>query len=360
MTARIDVNLGDRSYPIFVAADYSGMGKCLKEAGISGKLAVITDSNVDKHLWDRFRKELGTYEDGIFKHVIPAGEASKNLDTVKEIYKFLFDLRLDRSSTIAALGGGVTGDIAGFAAATFLRGINFVQVPTSLLAQADSSVGGKVGVDFEGGKNMIGAFYQPKLVYANVGSLSTLPEREFKSGLAEVVKHGMIADAGFFSFLEDNMDAVLGLDAETLKYVVKTNCSIKSGVVEKDEKESGLRAILNFGHTTGHAVESASGFKMLHGECVSVGIVAACKMAQYLGMIDDSVLRRAEAILGRIGLPVAISGIDPEDILNRMLHDKKIKNGRLTFVLPKKIGEVERRVIDDHGLIRKVLREITV
>ena len=360
MTARINVNLGDRSYPIFVASDYSGMDKCLREAGISGKLAVITDSNVDKHQWDLFRKELGTYEDGIFKYVIPAGETSKNLDTVKEIYRFLFDLRLDRNSTIAALGGGVTGDSAGFAAATFLRGINFVQVPTSLLAQADSSVGGKVGVDFEGGKNMIGAFYQPKLVYANVGSLATLPERELKSGLAEVVKHGMIADAGFFSYLENNMDAVLRLDAETLKYVVMTNCSIKSGVVEKDEKESGLRAILNFGHTTGHAVESASDFKMLHGECVSVGIVAACKIAQYLGMVDDSVLRRAEAVLKRIGLPVAVSGIDPEDIFNKMLHDKKIKNGSLTFVLPKKIGEVERRVIDDYGLIRKILREITI
>jgi 3-dehydroquinate synthase len=357
---KLNVNLKERSYPIYLTTDYSKIGECVFREKVNGKIVVITDTNVDRYQSHECISALQGLGCEVYKYIFEAGEKSKTLDTVKDIYKFLSDLKLDRSSTLIALGGGVVGDVTGFAAATFLRGIEFVQVPTSLLAQADSSVGGKVGVDFEGDKNLIGAFYQPKLVYINVNTLRTLPKREFISGLAEVIKHGLILNKDFFDYVEYNLDKILELEQDVLQYIAKMNCSIKARVVEQDEKESGLRAILNFGHTIGHAVESVSGFELLHGECVSIGIAGAYKMAKYLGMVDAETEARVVATLKKAGLPVSVSGLDVDQVYSQMFADKKIKKNKLHFILPKKIGEVIECAIDDEKLIKKVISELNI
>jgi len=356
---KLNINLGDRGYPIYITSDYDSLGKCFKTAGISGSAVIVTDTNVARCQLEECRKGLEQTGCDISEYIIEAGEKSKNLDTVKDIYGFLAGRKFERKSTVIAFGGGVVGDIAGFAAATFLRGINFVQIPTSLLAQADSSVGGKVGVDFQGGKNIIGSFYQPRLVYINVNSLVTLPKRELRSGLAEVVKHGVIRDADYFEFISGNIEKIFGFNTDTLMYLARVNCTIKGGIVEQDEKEvSGQRAVLNFGHTIGHAVESASGFELLHGECVSIGMMGAFIMARNLGMIDDTPLKKVRGTLESIGLPVGIKDLDVAKIYDLMLYDKKVRNGRLNFILPKEIGEVFQVTVDDENLVKKVLEEL--
>lgn len=356
---KININLNERSYPIYITTDYSDLRSSLNGAKISGKMVIITDTNVDKCQADLCMESLRNYEGEIYKYVIQAGEKSKNLDTIKDIYKFLIDLKLDRNSTLVALGGGVVGDITGFAAATFFRGINFVQVPTSLLAQSDSSVGGKVGVDFNDSKNIVGAFYQPKFVYMNVNTLKTLPKRELQAGLAEVVKHGIIQDSDFFEYIDYNVNKIFSFDEGVLQYLAKINCSIKGSVVEKDEKESGLRANLNFGHTVGHAIETVMNFELLHGECVALGMIAAFKIAQYLEMVDTDLVDKVRNTLVKIGLPVRLDGIDVEKVYNQMFFDKKMKGNKLTFVLPrKKIGEVIQCTIDDEVLIKRAISEL--
>lgn len=355
---KLNINLAERSYPIYIASDFADLAKAFASARLSGKVVIITDSNVDGYYSEECMNVLRKAGYEVYKHVIPAGEQNKNLDTVREIYKFLLELKLDRQSSIVALGGGVTGDIAGFAAATFLRGINFIQIPTSLLAQADSSVGGKVGVDFEGSKNIIGAFHQPRFVYVNVNTLKTLPERELRSGLAEVIKHGLIMDADFYDYMDFNIKKIFTFDESVLQYMTKMNCTIKGKVVELDERESDLRAILNFGHTVGHAVESVSGFSLLHGECVSIGMVAAYKLAQYLNMVNEQTVSKVVATLQKAGLPVKASGMDAERIYSQMFHDKKIKNNRLVFVLPRALGEVIQCNVENEELVKQVLNEI--
>ncbi|GAE87723.1 3-dehydroquinate synthase [Acetivibrio straminisolvens] len=356
---KVNVDLQERSYPIYINTDYSQIGKCIHSAKLTGKMVLITDTNVDKYQADECVKAFVEAGCEVNKFVIPAGEENKNLDTMRDIYKFLLGLKLDRSATLIALGGGVVGDITGFAAATFLRGINFVQIPTTLLAQSDSSVGGKVGVDFEGSKNIVGAFYQPKFVYINVSTLKTLPERELRAGLAEVVKHGIILDEEFYEYVDYNVLKIFNYDEAVLQYIAKKNCSIKASVVEKDEKEGGLRAILNFGHTIGHAIETVMDFKLLHGECVSLGMVAAMRMALYLEMIDQHSVDRVKGTLDKIGLPTKLEGIDVDSVYNQMFYDKKIKGSKLTFVLPrKKIGEVIQCTIDDEDLIKRVIASL--
>lgn len=355
---KVNVNLAERSYPIYISSDYSGLGKRIAAAGLQGKIALITDKNVDKYQSDSVISILGKYTDKLYKYVIEPGEKNKNLDTVKGIYKFLIDSKFDRDSTLVALGGGVVGDITGFAAATFLRGINFVQVPTSLLAQADSSVGGKVGVDFENSKNIIGAFYQPKLVYINVSSLKTLSKRELRSGLAETLKHGLILDEYFYEYVEYNIEKIFNYNVDILQYIAKMNCVIKGKVVEEDEREGDLRAILNFGHTIGHAVESVSNFELLHGECVAVGIIGAYKMAQYLEMVNEETVNKVTQTIEKVGLPTKLSGINVEKVYEQMFYDKKVRKDKLVFILPKKIGKVVKCVIDDENLVKTVLGEI--
>ncbi len=357
---KLNINLNERSYPIYITTDYSELGKSLQSAKLRGKMVLITDTNVEKQQSDLCIESLKDYDCEIHKFVIPAGEKSKNLENIREIYKFLIDLKLDRSATLIALGGGVVGDITGFAAATFLRGINFVQVPTSLLAQSDSSVGGKVGVDFNDSKNIIGAFYQPRLVYINVNSLKTLPKRELQAGLAEVVKHGIIQDPDFFEYIDYNVNKIFSFDEGVLQYLAKMNCAIKGNVVEKDEKESGLRANLNFGHTIGHAIETVMNFELLHGECVALGMVGAFKMAQYLEMVDESLVDKVKETLKKIGLPVRLDGIDVDKVYNQMFYDKKIKGSKLTFILPRrKIGEVIQCTIDDEELIKRAIADLS-
>lgn len=355
---KLNVNLGERSYPIYIGEDFGSLDKSLCNARLLGKTVLITDTNVDVCQAGACMEALKAAGIDVAKYVIEAGEKSKNLSTVQDIYKFLIGLKLDRNSTLIALGGGVVGDITGFVAATYLRGINFVQVPTSLLAQADSSVGGKVGVDLEGSKNIIGAFYQPKLVYININTLRTLPEREIKCGLAEVVKHGIILGADFLDYIDYNVKKIFSFDVDVLEYIAKANCEIKASVVEKDEREGDLRAILNFGHTIGHAIETVSNFELLHGECVALGMIAAFKMAVYLEMANKKEFERVKGVLQKIGLPTNLPGIDVEKVYSQMFLDKKVKGNKLLFVLPRKIGEVVQLSIDDEALVKRVIAEL--
>ncbi|MCX8129975.1 MAG: 3-dehydroquinate synthase [Clostridia bacterium] len=355
---KVNVNLGERSYPIYITTDYSGIGKCISSARLNGKIVVITDTNVAKYQAGECIASIEAAGYEVQKYIIQAGEKSKNLDTVSDIYKYLLQLRLDRDSVLIALGGGVVGDITGFVAATFLRGINFIQVPTSSLAQADSSVGGKVGVDFEGSKNIIGAFYQPRFVYINVNTLKTLPKRELIAGFGEIIKHGIIRDSDFFDYIDYNTKKIFNFDEDILQFIAKTNCSIKGAVVEQDEKESGLRAVLNFGHTIGHAIESVYDFELLHGECVSLGMVGAFRMAQMLEMVTGETVEKVTKTLARVGLPVELDGIDVEKVYKQMFFDKKIKNNKLSFILPRGIGEVIQVSIDDEGLIKKAISSL--
>lgn len=355
---KMNVNLGDRGYPIYVTSDFSGLGKACVSAKLYGKMVVITDNNVEKHYCDACVEALSETGAEVSHYVISAGEKSKSLDTVSEIYRQLVSLKLDRHSTLVALGGGVVGDITGFAAATFMRGIQFIQIPTSLLAQADSSIGGKTGVDFEGNKNMIGAFYQPRFVFINVNTLRTLPERELRSGLAEVIKHGLILDSDFFEYIDYNINKIFSFDENVLQYITKLNCTIKGNVVEQDEREGSLRAILNFGHTIGHAVESVSNFVMLHGESVSVGIAGAYRLALKLGMVDAKMVEKVENTLVKAGLPIKVNGMDINKIYKKMFNDKKVKDGKLNFVLPKAIGDVVQCTVDNEEFIKEVLAEL--
>ncbi len=352
---KININLGRRSYPIYISSDYLNINNCLNAAKLKGKIIVITDENVEKYQYQNFKDCQENFNQEINKYVIKPGEFSKNLSTVEDLYKFLVSKRADRDTTLIALGGGIVGDITGFVAATYLRGINFVQVPTTLLAQVDSSVGGKVGVDFEGIKNIIGAFYQPKFVYINVSSLKTLPKREISAGLAEVIKHAVIRDKDFFDYIEYNMIKIFNFDENVLQYLIKTNCQIKGSIIEADEKENGIRAILNYGHTIGHAIESISNFNYLHGECVSLGMVAAMKLSKYFKMIKDTDILKVISILRAANLPISFENIDIEAVFGQLFFDKKIKNNRFTFVLSKGIGEVELIKIDDPLIIKTVL-----
>lgn len=356
---RLDVKLDRRRYPIYITSGYGELGKIASNIANTGKIAVITDTNVDKFQYKSFIDEFNCCNLRLYKYVVEAGEKSKNLDTVQSIYKFLLENGFERSDTIIALGGGVIGDITGFVASTYLRGIDFIQIPTSLLAQVDSSVGGKVGVDFEGLKNMIGAFYQPRLVYININSLKTLPVREMTAGLAEVIVHCIIKDSELFDYVESNLDNIFSLKEDILIQMIMKNCMIKSKVVEEDERDTGLRAILNFGHTIGHALESVYEFSLLHGECVAIGIVGAFKIARYMGMVDERTVSRVSVLLQNTGLPVRMDGMDVEQVLKSMYFDKKTKGNTLIFILPKDIGNVFKFRIQDTALIRKVLEEMS-
>lgn len=337
-TLRVD--LQENSYDIWFEKNFDAFGDALAQINAPQKLLVVTDTNVNELYGQEMMRLLSETGYDADLCVFSAGEQYKSMDTVLMICEACLRHKMDRSSMIIALGGGVTGDMAGFAASIFMRGIRFVQVPTTLLAQSDSSVGGKTGVDFSGSKNILGAFHQPKLVYVNVGTLKTLPEREFISGMGEVIKHGMIRDAAFFDYLEQNADKIKRLDEEALIYMAHVNCAIKAAVVAEDEKETGLRAILNFGHTIGHAMESAAHFTRTHGACVGTGMCAAAVLAHRRGMIPEDVVLRLKHILKLYGFDTEIDGVSAEEIYRYMQNDKKKANGRLKFVLPEKIGSV--------------------
>lgn len=342
---KLSLDLGINSYDILFEKNFGKLTEQLGKIGAPKKMLIVTDSNVAKLYGKEVEKILldGGYE--VKTHIFDAGEENKRMDTILNICGDCIAHKMDRKSMIVALGGGVVGDMAGFAAAIYMRGIRFVQIPTTLLSQSDSSVGGKTGVDFADSKNILGAFHQPKLVYINVSTLKTLPKREFVSGMGEVVKHGIIYDKEFFEYLKENSDKVKSLDSDTLIKTAKINCSIKAGVVMRDEKENGLRAVLNFGHTIGHAVESAKHFEMTHGECVGLGICAASRIAYRRKMISDAEFEEIKAVLKMYDIPVKTDIDDVGFVVDFMQKDKKKSEGKLKFVLPEKIGSVV--IVDD-------------
>ncbi len=295
----------------------------------------------------------------MFSAVIPAGESSKSLNIYETLITKALQHGLNRKSAIIALGGGVTGDLAGFAAATYMRGIDFIQIPTSLLAQVDSSVGGKVAVNHTLAKNIIGAFYQPEFVYINVSTLTTLPKREFSSGMAEIIKHGFIYDEVFLKSLDEDMDKLMSLDFAVLAEAIKNSCRIKAQIVEQDEKENGIRAILNFGHTIGHAIEAVAGYdKYTHGEAVSLGMVYESLIAREMGLIDDDYVERLRFMLHRANLPTAMTDLDTDKLIQKMSFDKKNQDNRITFVLPTDYGKVEIFKNIGNNLIKRVLNQL--
>ncbi|MFH1256548.1 MAG: 3-dehydroquinate synthase [Candidatus Diapherotrites archaeon] len=314
----------------------------LKKKKYGNRYAIITDSNVGKKIGKKFAGEMKGIKLACELIVFPAGEKHKTLVTVEKLQEKMLAKGFDRKDCIIALGGGVTGDLAGFCAATFMRGIPFVQVPTTLLAMVDSSIGGKTGVDIKGGKNFSGAFYQPKKVFIDVSLLKNLPEKELRNGLSEVVKHAIIADERLFSFLESNVKNILKRDEAVLEKIIAKNCAIKAEVVEKDEKEENLRRILNFGHTIGHAIESATGFKKFsHGEAVAIGLHAEALVAEMVSCLSWVSGLRIRVLLEEFGLNTTLhKGISAKKILAEMKHDKKAIGGKVKFVLPQKIGKM--------------------
>lgn len=316
------------------------------------RLCVVTDSRVDQ----LYGAEVLNILDGkcrkAVKYVFPEGEAGKNLDTVKEIYRFLIEEGFERRDMLLALGGGVVGDITGYAAATYLRGIDFVQIPSTLLAQADSSIGGKTGVDFDGYKNMVGAFKMPRLVYMNLALLQTLEERQYFSGFAEVMKHGLIRDAAFYEWLIENMYEICERDLQVLQEMLIRSCTVKKLVVEKDPEEQGDRALLNLGHTIGHAIEKAKNFTLYHGECVALGIVAAAYISWKRELLSMEEYYEVRDMFVPFYLPISIDDIDPEEILRLTKSDKKMEAGKIKFVLLKKIGKavIDHSVTDEEIL----------
>jgi 3-dehydroquinate synthase len=355
----VKVSLGARSYDILAGEGLlAKLGTHCQELGFAGRCAIVTDSQVEKIYAPAAVENLKAA--GFEPEVIafPNGEKSKNLKIVQSCYDFLASKRFERKSFIIALGGGVVGDLAGFVAATYLRGIPFAQVPTTLLSQVDSSVGGKVGVNLKAGKNLVGAFYQPRLVLCDLGALDTLPEREFRAGLAEVIKYGIIYDAELFQLLEREMPAILARDKTLLAKIVARSCEIKAEVVGQDETESGLRAILNFGHTIGHAIEAISGYgKFLHGEAISIGQVAAAKLSNSLMGFPGEDVERIRRLFSDAGLPVKIklSVAQKEKLFDAMKLDKKVSSGEVKFVLARKIGQVEYGIKVPEEEIHRVL-----
>lgn len=337
---KLTVKLGKRSYPIFVGARLEGIGKYLKNKGFSRNLLVVTDKNVAPLYLKRLAKSLSASGFAVSSLALAAGESHKNIAAVASIYRASVKAKLDRKSLIIALGGGVVGDLAGFAAATYLRGLAFVQVPTTLLAMVDSSVGGKTGFDLKEGKNLVGAFLQPKAVWIDISTLKTLPASHMRNGLGEVIKYGIMSDPVFFEYLNKNISK---LSDKNLAEIVGRSCRIKAGIVEKDEFETkGLREALNLGHTFGHALETLSGYKgLLHGEAVAAGIAMAAQLSVNLDLLDPCEEDKIRAALMRAGLGMkAFRKIRPAAMLAVMMRDKKVRNGKLRLVLPLKIGKV--------------------
>ena len=338
----LTVNLGDRSYPIYVGSGIlDSTGELLKQAGIRGKIAVITNPTVAQLYLDPIHEVLTNAEFQVTPILLPDGEDQKNLKSLAKIYDRMITERFERKSCVLALGGGVIGDLGGFAAATYLRGIPYVQVPTTLLAQVDSSVGGKTGINHESGKNLIGAFYQPRLVIIDVAVLRTLPRRELVAGLAEVIKYGIVQDPALFQLLEQKLPKLLALDRQLLTEVIAVSCAIKARVVEMDEREDDYRAVLNFGHTIGHALEAVTGYRqLLHGEAVGVGMVKAAALSVQKGLCDKASFNRVIELVRLAGLPDEIPpGVSPRSLIEAMEVDKKAAAGKIKFVLCEGIGK---------------------
>ena len=355
----LSVALGERSYPIHVGAGLLDRAGLIVPFLAQKKAAVVTNPTVAAFYLDRVAGVLARDGVEVVRIVVPDGEERKDWRTLNAIFDALLEQRCARDTTLIALGGGVIGDLAGFAAATYQRGVPFVQIPTTLLAQVDSSVGGKTAINHPLGKNMIGAFHQPQAVVADMQTLETLPERELRSGLAEVIKHGLIRDAAFFSWIEAHVDRLLARDPEALEHAVVRSIAIKADIVGEDEREHGLRALLNFGHTFGHAIETGLGYgAWLHGEAVAAGMVMAADLSRQLGYLSEADSARILSLFERAGLPTAVRGISPARMRQLMRLDKKAKDGRVHFVLLERLGAALLRGDVPEGAIEHTLSRL--
>jgi len=348
---RITVSLGERSYDIVVEPGVSvSIGESLRNLAPTGKIGIVTDRHVARHYLKRTADSLKQAGLEPVPIVLPPGERSKTLATIARILDVLARHKFERRSMLLALGGGVVGDLAGFAAAIYQRGIRFVQVPTTLVAQVDSSVGGKTGVDHALGKNLIGAFHQPRAVFIDPDTLRTLPRREWVAGLAEVIKYGIIADESFFSFLEESMPGLLKLEESAVRQAIVRSCEIKAQVVAEDELESDRRRILNYGHTIGHALESLGGYRgLIHGEAVGIGLVQEADLAVHLGVCERDVVTRIRRLVQAAGLPDRMPTISFSTLWHAMQHDKKVVGGEVVGVWPVRIGEVVIRSLEQQA-----------
>jgi len=354
--SEILVDLGERSYPIFIGTGIVDDCRFFRSYIGGSQVMLVTNETVEP-LYAATLEQALSYSETLNKIILPDGEEYKNLDTLNLIFDALLQHGHNRKTTLVALGGGVVGDMVGFAAACYQRGVDFIQVPTTLLAQVDSSVGGKTGVNHPLGKNMIGAFHQPKCVVIDTRMLVSLPMRELSAGIAEVIKYGLIADEDFFCWLEKNIDSLLAGEHDTLAYAIERSCQIKADIVAQDETEAGIRAILNLGHTFGHAIEAHQGYGVwLHGEAVGAGMVMACKMSAKLGWLDDSVLKRAIQLIERAGLPTnPPEDMTPEIFIRYMSVDKKVWDKTLRLVLLSACGKARVTSQFSHSVLYETL-----
>ena len=357
---KILVELGKNAYPVFIGEGIlENLGEMLNLYNLSGQVVVISDLNVHKHYGEALTKSLNFSKKSSHLIFIHGGERSKSFRTIEKILTQMLELGCDRNSVVLAFGGGVVGDIAGFVASVYKRGIPYLQVPTTLLAQVDSSLGGKTGVNHPLGKNMIGTFYQPKMVWTDLTVLQTLPKREIVCGLGEIIKYGVIKDAELFKLVEDRLHEIVALDLELLQEIVLRCCQIKAGIVAEDEKETGPRMVLNFGHTIGHALEAEMGYKKIsHGEAVLLGMLVESRMALNLNILDIGDFQRIERLISRFELSGKLNRVEVGRLLKFIKADKKSSSGHTKIVLPRKIGEVE--IVDEvsEDLIRSSLAPI--
>ena len=351
MSKRITVKQNQQPiYDIIIEQSYDKLAEELKTIGAAGKkLCIVTDSNVAPLYCAQVKAVLETVASKVTVFEFPAGEESKTLDTVKNIYTHLIEEHFERKDILVALGGGVTGDMTGYTAATYLRGIDFIQIPTSLLAQVDSSIGGKTGVDFDQYKNMVGAFHMPKLVYMNLSTLNTLPDEQFASGMAEVLKSGLIKDGEYYEWVITNLSEIMEKDSATMEQLVDGSCNIKRIVVEKDPTEQGERALLNLGHTIGHAIEKLKNFKLLHGECVALGTIAAAHISWKRDLLTTEEFFEIRDMMVGFDLPISLDDLTPEEIIQATKLDKKMEQGTVKFILLNSIGKafVTKDVTDE-------------
>lgn len=352
---KLTVDLGERSYPILIGSGLLGRPDLLSPYIQGSQVLIVTNETIAPLYLSRLVEALGGYQ--VNTVVLPDGEKYKNLEILNQIFDGLLENRHNRTTTLIALGGGVVGDMTGFAAACYQRGVNFIQIPTTLLAQVDSSVGGKTAVNHPKGKNMIGAFYQPRCVIADIDTLNTLPEREFHAGLAEVVKYGLIADVDFLEWLEINIDALMARKPDVLAEAVRRSCENKAKIVSLDEREGGIRAILNLGHTFGHAIETAQSYKdWLHGEAVAAGMVMAAELSRLLGWISQEDRQRVETLVAKCQLPTWVpENIDGQTMLELMAVDKKVLDGSLRLVLLRALGDAVVTSEFDHAKLIQLL-----
>lgn len=336
----LTVSLADRSYPIHIGNGLLGQAELILPHLKRKQVAIVSNTTVAPLYMQALAQPLRDAGVSVIEIILPDGEAYKNHQTLQTIYDHLLQHRCERNTTLIALGGGVIGDLTGYAAATYLRGVPFIQVPTTLLSQVDSSVGGKTGINHPLGKNMIGAFYQPKLVLADIDTLKTLPQRELSAGIAEVVKYGLIRDADFFDWLEINMPALMALDTAVASYAIYRSCQNKAEVVAADEHEQGERALLNLGHTFGHAIENAMGYGVwLHGEAVATGTIMAADLSQRMGWLSEAQVQRIKTIMLAAKLPIQAPDLGVDEYLRLMQLDKKVADGRIRLILQQAIGK---------------------